>query len=214
MTTPFMTTPFDKQYFEDGIKTGVSAYEDFRWIPERTLREASSITNNIQFNSVLDFGCAKGFMVYALRLLGKQAFGVDISEYAVTNCHPKVTDYVRVIRSLDEIHDRLIKYDLIIAKDVLEHIPKDEIPEILSVFRKAGKSLLIAVPLGDGTKYIIRSYEMDKTHIIRETEEWWLSNVISAGFKIKYFDYQFYHLKENWTVPHPYGNAFILAEAQ
>jgi hypothetical protein len=53
---------------------------------------------------------------------------------------------------------------------------------------------------------------MDVTHIIREPEEWWLTTIVEAGFKIKYFDYQFHHLKENWTVNHPHGNAFIVAE--
>ncbi len=74
---------FDEKYFEDGVRSRVSAYENYRWMPERTIREASSIINNIQFDNVLDYGCAKGFMVYAMRLLGKEAYGVDVSEYAV-----------------------------------------------------------------------------------------------------------------------------------
>ena len=53
---------FDEKYFEDGVRHRVSAYENYRWMPERTIREASSIINNIPFTTVLDFGCAKGFM--------------------------------------------------------------------------------------------------------------------------------------------------------
>ena len=70
---------FDEKYFEDGVRNRVSAYEQYRWMPERTIREASSIINNIEFDKVLDFGCAKGFLVYAMRLLGKDAHGVDVS---------------------------------------------------------------------------------------------------------------------------------------
>ena len=204
-----LNTIFDEKYFEDGVRSRVSAYENYRWMPERTIREASSIINAIPFNNVLDYGCAKGFMVYALRLLGKDAFGVDVSEYAITHCHPKVKNYVSVI---DEVKEIKGGWDLIIAKDVLEHIPKEQIPNVLSEFRTRCKQLFVAVPLGDGSRYRIREYEMDVTHLIREPEEWWLTTIVDAGFKIKYFDYQFHHVKENWTNPHPHGNAFIVAE--
>lgn len=208
MTNKFNSI-FNEDYFEDGVRKRVSAYEQYRWMPERTIREASSIINAIPFNNVLDYGCAKGFMVYALRLLGKDAFGVDVSEYAITHCHPKVKNYVSVI---DEVKEIKGGWDLIIAKDVLEHIPKEQIPNVLSEFRTRCKQLFVAVPLGDGSRYRIREYEMDVTHLIREPEEWWLTTIVEAGFKIKYFDYQFHHVKENWTNPHPHGNAFIVAE--
>lgn len=200
---------FDEKYFEDGVRHRVSAYENYRWMPERTIREASSIINNIKFDTVLDYGCAKGFMVYALRLLGKEAYGADVSEYAVQNCHPKVKDYLRVIEGAEQLSGG---WDLIIAKDVLEHIPKDIIPSVLSELRRRCKTLFVAVPLGDGKRYRIREYEMDVTHIVREPEEWWLTTIVEAGFKIKYFDYEFGHMKENWTGNHPHGNAFIVAE--
>lgn len=200
---------FDKDYFEDGVRKRVSAYENYRWMPERTIREASSIINNIKFETVLDYGCAKGFMVYAMRLLGKEAHGVDVSEYAVTNCHPKVKDYLSVIESAEQLKGG---WDLIIAKDVLEHISKDLIPSVLHELRRRCKTIFIAIPLGDGNRYRIREYEMDVTHVVREPEEWWLTTIVEAGFKIKYFDYEFGHLKENWTKPHPFGNAFIVAE--
>lgn len=204
-----LKTIFDEKYFEDGVRSRVSAYENYKWMPERTIREASSIINTLQFNNVLDYGCAKGFMVYALRLLGKDAYGVDVSEYAITHCHPKVKDYLSVIDRVDEIKGG---WDLIIAKDVLEHIPKERIPNVLSEFRSRCKQLFVAVPLGDGKRYRIREYEMDVTHVIREPEEWWLTTIVEAGFRIKYFDYEFGHLKENWTNTHPHGNAFIVAE--
>lgn len=200
---------FNKIYFEDGVRNRVSAYENFRWMPERTIREASSIINNIEFDNVLDYGCAKGFMVYAMRLLGKEAHGVDISEYAVENSHPNIRQYISVIDSPKDINGT---YDLIIAKDVLEHIEKENIDNTLHEFRKHCRQIFVGVPLGDGSRYNIREYEMDSTHIIREPEEWWLTTIVKAGFKIKYFDYKFYYVKDNWTSTHPFGNAFIVAE--
>jgi hypothetical protein len=200
---------FGEKYFEDGIRSGVSCYENYHWMPERTIREASSIVNQLRFENVLDFGCAKGFLVHAMRLLGKQAFGVDISEYAVKNCHPEVKAYVEKIESAEDIKGM---WDLIIAKDVLEHIPKEKLSETLASLRSRCKILFVAVPLGDDNRYRIPAYEKDVTHVVREPENWWLTTIKTAGFSIKYFGYQFSHLKENWTAVHPQGNAFIVAE--
>ena len=44
---------FDEKYFEDGVRHRVSAYENYRWMPERTIREASSIINNIKFDTLV-----------------------------------------------------------------------------------------------------------------------------------------------------------------
>lgn len=200
---------FDEKYYEDGINNHISGYENYRWMPERTIREATSIIEKINFETVLDFGCAKGFMVYAMRLLGKDAHGVDISDYAVKAGMPEVKEYLSVINSVDDIKGN---YDLIMAKDVLEHVPYDVLPSILKAFRIRCRNILVAVPLGDNKKFRIRQYEMDITHVIREPEEFWLKALGDAGFKIKFFDYQMGHLKGNWTKTHPFGNAFIVAE--
>jgi predicted TPR repeat methyltransferase len=204
---------FDEKYYEDGIANHISGYENYHWMPERTIREATSIIEKIEFNTVLDFGCAKGFMVYAMSLLGKDAYGVDISEYAVGAALPQVKDRLTVIETVDDIKTPSpSRYDLIMAKDVLEHIPYDVLPWMLKKFRAIGKNILVAVPLGENNKFRIRQYEMDITHIIREPEEFWLKALGDAGFKIKFFDYQMGHLKGNWTKNHQFGNAFIIGE--
>lgn len=200
---------FDEKYYEDGIANHVSGYENYRWMPERTIREATSIISNVNFDTVLDFGCAKGFMVYAMSLLGKQAFGVDISQYAVNAALPQVKDKLKIIDTADDITGN---YDLLIAKDVLEHVPYDILPGMLKTFRQKCKNILVAVPLGENKKFRIRQYEMDVTHIVREPEEFWLKALGDAGFKIKYFDYQMGHLKCNWTKSNQFGNAFIIGE--
>lgn len=41
-------------------------------------------------------------------------------------------------------------YDLVIATDVLEHIPKDDAWEIVSKFRRNCRHLIVGVPLGSG----------------------------------------------------------------
>jgi hypothetical protein len=68
---------YNKDYFDGG--KGYFLYEDaghFRDTAEWLVRE-------FQPQTVLEIGCAKGFLVKALRDLGVKAYGCDISEYAL-----------------------------------------------------------------------------------------------------------------------------------
>ena len=58
---------FNKDYYEDGVRKKLSGYQEYKWMPTRSIPEAVDIINTFDFNTCLDFGCAKGFLVHALR---------------------------------------------------------------------------------------------------------------------------------------------------
>lgn len=199
---------FDQDYYENGVKKGISGYENYHWMPTRSIPEAITICENINFQTVIDFGCAKGFLVHALNLLGKNAIGVDISEYALQHCLPQVKDKVHLLdKPLSEMG---LKTDLLIAKDVLEHIPEENIDGVLSEFYQVCDQAFLVIPLGDNDLFRIREYEIDKTHVTRKDEEWWFNKIKKAGFKLKYFNYHFGSVKEKWIPMHKHGNGFFL----
>lgn len=200
---------YNSDYYERGVETGVSGYTDYRWRPEYVLPLANELKLRYlrdEHDFVLDFGCAKGFLVKAFRLLGVEAFGFDISLYAISNCDPAVAKYL----SCTEIKPS--RFDLVVSKDTLEHVPYDRIDHVLSTLRKlAVRTCVITVPLGDGKTYRIREYELDKTHVIREDECWWIEKCRQAGFQVEEFHYAFPGAKEHWLKVHPHGNAtFVL----
>ncbi len=80
---------------------------------------AERIVQSINPRSVLDAGCAWGFLVESLRRRGVEAFGVDISEYAIQNVHPDVAPYCWVGSITDPFPQA---YDLIVCSEVLEHL--------------------------------------------------------------------------------------------
>lgn len=80
---------------------------------------ADRIDKDIQPKTVLDAGCAMGFLVEMLRLKGVEAFGVDISEYAIQNVKSEISDYCWH-GSITENFSQ--KYDLIVSIEVLEHM--------------------------------------------------------------------------------------------
>ena len=78
---------YNRDYYESGIENGISGYRNYRWMPELTIRMAHCLIQDLSIDkshSVLDYGCAKGFLVKALRLLDIDAFGLDVSEYAIS----------------------------------------------------------------------------------------------------------------------------------
>jgi len=195
---------FTKDYYEDGIRKHISGYENYNWMPTRSIPEAIDIKEYFKFDTCVDYGCAKGFLVNALRIIGCNAYGEDISEYAIGNCHPNVRDYVSLPN--DNV------YDLLICKDVLEHIPEKDIPNVLQQFKKKSSQFFFVIPLGDNDRFRIREYEVDITHVTKKDEEWWIKMFESQGMKLVKFSYSFGSIKEKWIQPHPHGNGFFILE--
>lgn len=91
---------------------------------------AERIAQDIAPKTVLDAGCAWGFLVEMLRQREVQAWGVDISAYAIENVHPDVRPYCRV-GSITEPFEQP-HYDLIVCIEVLEHLQKPAAEQALA----------------------------------------------------------------------------------
>ena len=191
-------------YYENGVKKKLSGYTNYRWMPTRSIPEACEIKKYFNFKNCVDIGCAKGFLVHALRLIGCDAWGEDISEYAINNGHPKAKPYLSAPNNK--------KYDLLICKDVLEHISEELLPEFLNYLLDKGEKFFFVIPLGDNDSFRIREYEVDITHVTKKDEEWWLELFDKLGFKLLEFSYSFGAVKEKWVGPFPYGNGFFILE--
>ncbi len=79
------------EYFDGPREYGYGGYRyDGRWVPV-----AEDIVRHFRLkpgDRVLDVGCGKGFLVKDLLKVcpGLEAFGLDISEYALMHCEPEV----------------------------------------------------------------------------------------------------------------------------
>ena len=82
---------YGEAYFDGPREVGYGGYRyDGRWIPI-----AEDFVRHFKLkpgDRVLDVGCAKGFLVKDLMKVcpGLEAYGIDISEYALMHCDPKV----------------------------------------------------------------------------------------------------------------------------
>jgi ubiquinone/menaquinone biosynthesis C-methylase UbiE len=79
---------YGQMYFDGPREYGYGGYcYDGRWKPV-----AQDIVDHFSLepgDRILDIGCAKGFMVKDLLALGIDAYGIDVSSYALMNCEPE-----------------------------------------------------------------------------------------------------------------------------
>jgi len=80
---------YGRLYFDGPREYGYGGYQyDGRWKPvAQDILEFFSLRPGDRF---LDVGCAKGFLVKDLLSLGIDAYGIDVSDYAIQNCEPEV----------------------------------------------------------------------------------------------------------------------------
>ena len=204
-----MSDFFDKSYYEAGPQTGKSLYQNYRWIPELTIPLAHHIVSYTEIPesyTIMDFGCAKGYLVHALRLLGREAYGVDISEYAINQAPKEVSQYVEAIKPQSDDFEHC---DLLLAKDILEHIPYAHLADQMKVIRERCNRIFAIIPLAKNNKYIIPAYELDKSHYIRENKEWWIGVFQRAGFVIFESTTDLGPFKANWQEGDSRGNLLI-----
>jgi SAM-dependent methyltransferase len=134
---------------------------------------------------ILDVGCGDGSLLYWLQSLGYVCtFGIDISEEQVAAADRMGIKNVICSDLKSFLSDQTDCYDLIIARDVIEHFAKEEVFNILvSVYSnllKGGK-FLIQVPNGQGMFYSSIFYG-DFTHETVFTSNSINQIALNAGF--------------------------------
>ena len=99
---------------------------------------------SVKQGSVLDYGCGAGLMLRVFKEYGYEVLGVEESEIFRTILG---RENISSIASLSEIDDLRESFDLVIVKDVIEHLenPVEAINEIVS-FIKPGGFIYVRVP--------------------------------------------------------------------
>lgn len=197
---------YDEAYFLRGQETGKSLYKDYRWLPDLTIPMVRSLIQTLSLEphqTICDFGCARGYVVRAFRELGFcNVFGIDASEWAVTNADPSVKEFVKVGLRLGE------KVDWVIAKDVLEHVPN--LLEVIYDFHAYARTgFFVVVPLSPskGEPYEVPEYEKDLSHLHRMNLCEWLDLLRHPEWDVEGV-YRLPGIKDNYAA-YARGNGFI-----
>ena len=112
---------YDKDYYDSHLG---EVYERNEIWDKHFERIADRIINEINPKTVLDVGCAKGFLVEKLRDRGVEAYGIDISEYAISSVREDIKPYCKVASIAEPLEE---KYDLVVCIEVLEHLSTEDL---------------------------------------------------------------------------------------
>src|SRR4051812_29525510 len=205
---------YDADYFLRGRASGKSLYEDYRWLPELTIPMAERMIEHCGIRhgqKILDFGCARGYLVRAFRELGYETYGYDESKWALENLDPVAKPYVNwTVGEVPFWYNE--KFDWIIAKDVLEHIEYVDL-KIRQLQDYCNLGMMVIVPLSKfhGNGYVIEDYEKDVTHKQRLPLLSWVNFFLRHDWQVE-CAYRIPGIKDNYFKPGwEYGNGFITA---
>src|SRR5262245_20855665 len=118
-----LQNPYDEYYYEHYHSASGLPYERAEPWLSFFGGMADNIVRQIVPHTVLDVGCAKGFLVEALRDGGVEAFGIDISSYAISQVREDMRRYCWVGSALDPFPQH---YDLVTCMEVLEHLSRPD----------------------------------------------------------------------------------------
>ncbi len=137
----------------------------FRAIAERMVADYAPCRS-------LDVGCAKGFLVEALRDLGVQADGFDVSPTAIAEVREDVQPYCRVGSADDDsLYDG--HYDVISCIEVLEHLPAEMGAQVIRLMCSHTDVVIFSST---------PSTHVEPTHINVQPPEYWSSLFARWGF--------------------------------
>lgn len=115
---------FDREYWDGDRKYGYGGYRyDGRW--RAVARDILAHFGLQPGMRVLDVGCGKGFLVKDLMLEcpGLEAFGLDISHYALMHCEPEVVGRLQ-LGSAESLPFPDRGFDCVISINTIHNLPR------------------------------------------------------------------------------------------
>jgi predicted SAM-dependent methyltransferase len=155
---------YDRRYF-DGATGPVGGYsrEGYRDFPAHWTTFNKIMEKKPE--SVLEIGCARGYILKRLEDVGVRVAGLEISEHCY---HTRVVEPVTVwdvTQTPWPFKDK--EFDLCYNVAVLEHIPESLIDKVIAEIKRVSKRGLHGVDFGD------HDDGFDKTHCFFATKEAW-----------------------------------------
>lgn len=167
-----MSELYNAEYYHGGC--GPIPYEQPEHWVEFFGVIADKIVADLHPKTVLDAGCAMGYLVAALRDRGVEAYGVDISEYAISQVREDIRPYCKVGSLVEQLPEGLpAKYDLVVTIEVLEHLYEDEGKRAIRNLCKLADQVLFSSTPDDFT---------ERTHVNVQQREYWCRAFFENGF--------------------------------
>lgn len=182
---------FDFDYF-DGLRR--YGYGGFYYDPKYWKDTVDLFTEHYKLkinSSILDVGCAKGFMLRDFREKLPNAIlrGLDISEYAIRNSDSLVKHDL-VIGNATDLPFPANSFDLVISINALHNLPKEDCVKALKEIERVGRGSTFIMVDGWKTneeKDLLEKWVLTAKTVLSESE--WVALFESANYT---GDFQFW----------------------
>ncbi len=154
---------FDRHYFNGGGKVGGYAREGYRDFPVHEITFQHILTRRPK--SVLEIGCARGYILKRLQDHGIRANGLEISRHCWLTRVSEGIINKDICETPWPYKDN--EFDLCFSIAALEHIPEEFLPKVLAEMTRVSSSGLHGIDFGgsdDG---------FDKSHVTLKPKQWW-----------------------------------------
>ena len=163
---------YDAEYYRTGC--GPKPYEHNEYWLRFFGSLADALIQYLHPQTVFDAGCALGFLVETLRDRGVQAWGADISEFAIQNVREDIRPYARVASITQPIATEATpRYDLVACIEVLEHLTPEETARAIANLAAVTDNILFSSTPSDFN---------EPTHINVRPPADWLQLFAGHGF--------------------------------
>jgi ADP-heptose:LPS heptosyltransferase/2-polyprenyl-3-methyl-5-hydroxy-6-metoxy-1,4-benzoquinol methylase len=176
---------FDADYFENGLKSNWSDgyhWRDFAGLFRETAKFL--VTMFPEAVSFLDAGCAKGFLVRALRELNKDAWGFDHSAWALEHAEEAARPFLHHVSA--ERAEFSQPFDVLVAFFLLESLTEEQARAFLEHSRTKTRQVIVAaMPTceNDGERERAARDDRDLAHITLRSRTWWHELFIRVGWR-------------------------------
>ena len=165
---------FDADYF---VNSRVSGYSDYQACEPIVRRLAGLVYFALRINgwkpgSMLDVGCAYGFVTKFFLEQGVDSYGTDVSNFALNmaHCDLKGRLHNRALPDLKGYKEK--QFDLVTCFETLEHLPySDIIPSVERLYEITKKMLILMPNIAYQANF--EEDPSDKTHISLLLKAWW-----------------------------------------
>jgi len=189
LATPAVPIPgdwYDEDYFETGLKSNWDRGYTWRMFSGLFDETAGFLTGVFpEAESYLDAGCAKGFLVRALRERGKDCWGFDHSHWAITRAEAAARSFV-IHNGVDDITFNR-RFDVLTAFSLFESLTPDQSIAFLIRAREwTNQALFASIPSFDheeDERSRADVEDRDLAHITIRARQWWHDLFLDAGWR-------------------------------
>ncbi len=172
---------YDQDYFETGLKSNWG--QGYSWTQFGGLfRDTAAYLIDCfsEAESFLDAGCAKGFLVRALREAGKECWGLDHSTWAIEHAEPSIKQFLFETGVDKATFDR--QFDVLVAQSLFESLTEDQAFSFLKHARGWTRQAMLAIiACSDDNEDQTADYDI--SHITMRPRRWWHELITRAGWR-------------------------------